>query len=506
MAKLERRDFLKLMGLGAASLIIPGCSGRIVQTQSNRAKYPLQQAQDRPNIVFIMADDMGIGDTTVYNPDSKIPTPRLEQLAGEGVKFTDAHSSAAWCIPSRYGLLTGRYHWREQRQEQLGYYGPPVIKSGRLTVGELLQRQGYATACIGKWHLGMEWHVKDGSIIPNGRLNQQPRIDFTQPVTGGPLERGFDYFFGTSSCTTDDPPQCFIENDRVIGGIPVKVPDHTDEGRLMYGLPGWKHEDADIEFTKKSVAFIEKHVKGKPNAPFFLYLALSVPHIPWFPPDMVKGKSAAGDRGDQVVLADWSLGQVLDTLDRLNLTDNTLIIFTSDNGPREGVNGHRSAGHWRGYKQDLWEGGHRMPFIARWPVKIKPGTTSDETLCLTDMMATIAAITGFPLPDDAAEDSFNMLPALLGEPLDKPIREAIVHRAGTAELAIRRGDWKLILGRERRRAQQARDPRDSGQLYNLKKDPAEKDNLWDRHPDIVERLTKLLEKYKKQGHSRPVSG
>jgi len=501
---MNRRQFLKTLGASAVALTLSGCSSRITQTQSKRTKYPPRPARNRPNIIFIMADDMGYGDSTVYNTDSKIPTPRMEQLASEGITFTDAHSSAAWCIPTRYGLLTGRYHWREQRQEQLGYYGPPVIKSGRLTIGDLLQRQGYATACIGKWHLGMEWHMKDGSIIPNGRLNQQPSIDFTQPVTEGPLQRGFDYFFGTSSCTTDDPPLCFIENDRVIGGIPVKVPDHTDEGRLMYGLPGWKHEDADIEFTKKSVAFIETHVKEKPNAPFFLYLALSVPHVPWLPPDMVKGKSKAGARGDQVVLADWALGQVLDTLDRLKLTDNTLIIFTSDNGPRKGVNGHRSSGNWRGYKQDLWEGGHREPFIARWPGKLKPGTTSNELLCLTDMMATFAAITGVSLPDDAGEDSFNMLPAILGEKAEKPIRKAIVHRAGAVALAIRQGDWKLIFRGERRRRQQKSGSGASGQLYNLKNDPTEEDNLWDRYPDVVERLTKLLEKYKEQGHSRPI--
>jgi arylsulfatase A-like enzyme len=203
------------------------------------------------------------------------------------------------------------------------------------------------------------------------------------------------------------------------------------------------------------------------------------------------------------VLADWALGQVLDTLDRLNLRDDTLIIFTSDNGPREGVNGHQSSGNWRGYKQDLWEGGHRMPFIARWPGKIKSNTTSDEVLCLTDMMATFAAITGVPLPDDAGEDSFNMLPALVDEPRNQPIREAIVHRAGTANLAIRQDDWKLILVRERRgRRVPESDSEEPGQLYNLKDDPAEKTNLWNKHPEIVERLSALLEKYKEDGRTR----
>jgi arylsulfatase A-like enzyme len=374
-----------------------------------------------------------------------------------------------------------------------------------LTLAGLLRRQSYATACIGKWHLGMGWHMKDGSLIPNGRLNQQDKIDFTKAITDGPIDRGFDYFFGTSACTTDDPPQCFIENDHVIGGIPVVVPDHTPEGRIMYGLPGWKHEDADIEFTNKSVAWIEKQVKTNPRKPFFLYLPLSVPHIPWFPPDMVKGKSQAGARGDQVVLADWSLGRIMKTLDDLGVADNTVLIFTSDNGPREGVNGHRSSGDWRGYKQNIWEGGHRMPFIARWPGRIKPGTASGEVLCFTDMMATFAAITGASLPDDAAEDSFNMLPALLDEPRDKPIREAIVHRSGSVILAIRQGPWKLIPARQRsgRRGRDRNPEGPPGELYNLKDDPGETTNLWDKHPDIVARLSALLEKYKRDGRTRP---
>jgi len=269
--RYTRRDFIGTVGLGAASVAVLQNASAVQQQAGSRGKLP--------NVIFIMADDMGYGDTTVYNPESKIPTPHMEQLASEGVTFTDAHSPAAWCIPSRYGLLTGRYHWREKRQGELGYYGPALIEAGRLTLGELLQRQGYATACIGKWHLGMGWHMKDGSLIPNGRLNQQEKIDFTQAITDGPIDRGFDYFFGTSSCTTDDPPQCFIENDRIIGGIPVVVPDHTDEGRLMYGLPNWKHEDADIEFTNKSVAWIEKQVKANPRNPFFLYLPLSLIHI-----------------------------------------------------------------------------------------------------------------------------------------------------------------------------------------------------------------------------------
>jgi arylsulfatase A len=488
----NRREFLKTVGLTAAALAVPGCNGSMQQTAG---KFSGQN----PNIIFIMADDMGIGDTTVYNPRSKIPTPHMEKLAAQGVVFTDAHSPSSMCTPTRYALLTGRYCWRTWLWRGVyGGYNRPLIKKGRMTIASLLKQNGYSTACVGKWHLGMNWGLKEGRTADEDGDYGQFNIDFAKPIKEGPLQRGFDYFFGTSGCTTDDPPMCFIENDRTVG-IPSEIcpVDPANEDRELLMVPGWRHEDADIEFTKKTVEFIEKHVKNNSKSPFFVYFPLSVPHIPWFPPDMVKGKSGAGARGDQVVLADWSLGQIMDALDRLNISGNTLLIFTSDNGPRKGVNGHESSWHYRGEKGDLWEGGHLMPFIARWPEKMKAGTTCDELTCFTDMMATFAAIVGADLPDDAGEDSFNILPAMLGEKQDKPIRHSLVHHNG--QLAIRQGDWKLIAGIRGNGTERGRKA-----LFNLKADPDEKNNLLKERPEIVERLTKLLTKQMEQGYSRPM--
>ena len=329
-------------------------------------------------------------------------------------------------------------------------------------------------------------------------------VDFTGPIINGPTDRGFDYFFGTAGCTTDDPPFCFIENNRTVGVPSIVAPvDPADEDRKLLMVPGWRHEDADTTFTKKAIEFIKKHVRTKPNAPFFVYLPLSVPHIPWLPPDFVKGKSRAGPRGDQVVLADWSVGQIVETLERLNIVDNTLIILTSDNGPREGVGGHKSAWECRGHKGGIWEGGHRVPFIVRWPGKTKPATTSDELICLTDLMATCAAIIGAKLPMDSGEDSYNILPALLGEKLGKPIRDAIVHHSGGGAFAIRQGSWKLIIGTKGAGYHKGPEPDSPGQLYNLTADPGERTDLWDKHPNIVRRLARLLAKYKRQGYNRP---
>jgi arylsulfatase A-like enzyme len=492
--RVDRRGFLKGSGLAAAAMAMSG--------RASFAQAAAGRRSGLPNIIFIMTDDMGIGDTTVYNRESKVPTPNMEKLAEQGMVFTDAHSPSSMCTPTRYALLTGRYCWRTWLWRGVyGGYNRPLIEKGRMTIASLLKDRGYGTACVGKWHLGMDWGLKEGRQRDEDGHYSQFNIDFSKPITEGPTARGFDYFFGTSGCTTDDPPMCFIENDRSVG-IPSMVSpiDPANEGRRMLMVPGCKHEDADIEFTNKSIRFMENHVKTRPNDPFFLYLPLSVPHIPWYPPDMVKGKSGAGPRGDQVVLADWSLGEIMKALDRLNVADNTLLIFTSDNGPRAGVHGHESSWHYRGQKGDLWEGGHRMPFIARWPARIKPGTTCDEVTCFTDMLATFAAITGAELPRNAGEDSFNLLPALLGEKRDKPIRDSVFHHNG--QVAFRQGDWKLIPGIQgngstARRGRKA--------LFNLKEDPDEKNNLWKQHPEVVERMTTLLKRQMEQGYSRPVS-
>lgn len=495
MNQINRRTFLKLSSAGIASLVFP------FNIRCNRI-----YEENLPNIIFIMADDMGYGDVGCYNPESKIPTPNMNRIAKEGVRFTDAHTPSAVCTPTRYGVLTGRYCWRTWLKSGVfGGYNQPLIEPERLTVASLLKKHGYETACIGKWHLGLKWATKGGKQPEPTEPYDQMNIDFTKPIKSGPNALGFDYFFGTAGCTTDDPPLCFIENDHTVG-IPNMISpiDTANEGRTLLMVPGWKHEEADTTFTKKAINFIENHVKRQPDKPFFLYFPTSVPHIPWLPPDFVKGKSKAGPRGDQVVLFDWIVGQIDQTLKRLNLKENTLLIITSDNGPREGVNGHKSTGNWRGFKGGIWEGGHRVPFIARWPGKIRPGSISNETICLTDLMATCAAIIGEKLPDNAGEDSYNILPALMGEKLNHPIREAIVHHSGAGVFAIRQGPWKLIIGTKGAGYDKGPQSDSIVQFYNLKDDPAERHDLWDKHPEIVKRLKKLLEKYQRKGHSRPL--
>jgi len=484
----------------------------------------------KPNIVFIMADDMGYGDVGCYNPKSKIPTPRMDRLAEQGVRMTCAHSPSSVCTPTRYGVLTGRYCWRTWlKQGVVGGYTPPLIEPPRPTVASLLRKRGYATACIGKWHLGLGWTRSSGFVATwkdardhfNGSWQDgDPKagmdVDFTQPIHGGPTELGFDYAWYTAACSTIDGPFCYIENDRTVG-IPDR-PIRVDESRPadLRPRPGWVAPGFDLEtvdptFTEKAVAFIERTRARRPRRPFFLYLALSAPHAPWLPPEFVQGASRAGPRGDQVVLVDWCVGRIADALERLGLADETLLIVTSDNGPRHGVNGHRSAGELRGYKSHVWEGGHRVAFIARWPGRIEPGTVSDEPICLTDLTATCAGLVGAKLPEGAAPDSYDVLPAMVGDPsvgvaAGRPIREAIVSHSVFGVFTIQQGPWKLIV--ECRNSGGWVAPRgtgpksgSAGQLYHMRADPRERYNVFGEHPRIVSRLTKLLEKYKQQGRS-----
>ncbi len=521
-----RRAFLKTLGLGAAAAARPT---RLTAKERNLGK---------PNIVFIMADDMGYGDVGCYNAESKIPTPHMDRLAREGVRFTDAHSPSAVCTPTRYGVLTGRYCWRSPLKRGVLYnYEHPLIPPERLTVASLLKQHGYATACIGKWHLGLGWSAKPGTRVdfrrplpwPGGSPSAafEAKIDFARPITGGPNALGFDYFFGTSGCSSAQPPYCFIENGRVIGTPSVRK-GRAPGSRAGLKVPGWKHKDADPTFAKKAVEFIGKHQKESPGKPFFLYLAPSAPHEPaiWpVVPDFVKGKSKAGPRGDLVVLVDRMVGQVLDALDRHKLADHTLVIVTSDNGALPGHSarvdgrkpwdtyGHKSCGDWRGYKSHIWEGGHREPFIARWPGRIEPRTVCDEPIELTDLLATVAAILGAELPDDAGEDSYNILPALLGDPsaglrAGKPIRKALIHHSVFGVFSIRQGRWKLIVGTESSGGWPpprgtGPKPGAPGQLYDIAADPGETRNLWRERQDIVKRLAALLAKYKRGGRSAP---
>ncbi len=479
---------------------------------------------ERPNIVFIMADDMGYGDVGCYNPESKIPTPNMDRLAKEGICFTDAHSPSAVCTPTRYGVLTGRYCWRSNLKHGVLYgYEPPLIERERLTVAGLLKEAGYNTACVGKWHLGLGFSTKAGQHIDfarplpwsNADREMEEKIDFTRPITGGPTELGFDYFYGTSGCPTCQPPYGFIENDRFVE-IPSLYHDKavfTSRRGMM--APSWEHKDADPIIAQKAVEYIEG--QANTDRPFFLYLTPSAPHEPCeesVVPEFARGKSNAGPRGDMVWLVDWMVGQVVDALERTGKSDNTLIFMTSDNGalPGDRIQGdtsempyhlydHKSCGDWRGYKAHIWEGGHREPLIARWPGVIQPQTITDELTCLTDLMATCAAIVGAELPESTGEDSYNILPTLLGEKRNGAGRRDVIHHSSTGVFSIRRDDWKLIL--ETQGSGGWPPPRDGGpkpgtpgQLYHIFDDPGETTNLWDAHPEIVQRLTALLEKYK----------
>lgn len=449
---------------------------------------PTLHAADKPNIIYILCDDLGYGDVKCLGGErSKIATPNIDKLASGGLIFTDAHSSSAVCTPTRYGILTGRYNWRSPLQKGvLGGYSPPLIEKDRLTVPAFLKQHGYTTACIGKWHLGMDVSEKDP----------------TAPIGNGPTTRGFDTYFGISA-SLDMPPFAFIENDRFTEA-PTAEKHWVRKGPAA---PGFDAADVLPTLARKAVQTIT--TRSKEAKPFFLYLPLASPHTPTLPTKEWQGKSGLGDYGDFVMQTDWALGEVLAALDTAGIADNTLIIFTSDNGcsPAAGIDELQSKGHFpselrRGHKADLWDGGHRVPFIARWPAKIKAGGRTDQLTCLTDLMATSAAIIGAKLPDNTGEDSVSMLPVLLGESTG-PVREAIVHHSIRGIFAIRQGQWKLELCTDSGGWSKGGVTDSPAQLYDMNKDVSEQTNEYNGHPEIVSRLTTLLEKYVADGRSTP---
>ncbi len=488
-------------------------------------------AAEQPNLVFILADDLGYGDVGCYNPDSKIPTPNLGRLAREGMRFTDAHSPSTVCTPTRYSILTGRMAFRTgMRGVFTGAGGPCMIETPRLTIGGMLQRQGYTTALFGKWHVGMTFHDKAGKPIHQNGLPAVKRIDYTRAIPDAPIHRGFDFFFGTVCCPTTDWLYAFIEGDkipvpptRIVDRAPLPKHAYSRDNRPGMIAPGYDLEEVDMVFLEKSLQFLETHAKQSPQKPFFLFHSMQAVHLPSFPGAAFKGKTKSGPHGDFIFEMDHIVGELMKALDKHGFAKNTLVIFSSDNGPEVPTviamrhdHQHNGARPWRGVKRDQWEGGHRVPFIARWPGKIKAGSTSAQTICLTDLMATAAAITGAKLPNNAAEDSFNILPALLGA--KKPIREFTLHQTISLALAIRGGDWKYLDhkgsgGNNYNRAgswgmkqyalpEQA--PTAPGQLYNLKTDPGETTNLYFKHPKIVKALKAKLEQFKKFGRSAPL--
>jgi arylsulfatase A-like enzyme len=488
----HHRKFLQGMGLAASVLLLLSCSAP-------------HQASERPHVVFILADDMGWGDVQAYNPESLIPTPHIDRLAQEGISFMDAHSGGAVCTPTRYGILTGRFYWRTHKKHSLVMpYDPPVIPPERLTWGKLMQERGYVTGYVGKWHLGL-WYrsLKTEGWGRQYTLNEE-EVDFSRPVVGGPCDLGFDHFFGTAGCSSSDSPYCFIQDDRWVTIPSEYTPEEMNaQPGVVPGLMAadWEQEKVDTTLAAAAVDFIQRQRSENPDKPFFLYFALSTPHIPWIVPPFMQGASQEGPRGDMNALVDWCVGEVRKALEEQGILDNTLLIFTSDNGPRRGANGHKSAGPFRGYKNSPYEGGHRVPFIVRWPGKVAEGTSSEIPISLNDMLATFAGLMEYPLPTDAAEDSFDISGLFQKKPGPPPQRPALMadtgsHVSDLANFSLRRGHWKLIEINPQP-ANQLKEAR--YELYDLKTDPYETENLADARPDKVDELKRLLRSCREKG-------
>jgi arylsulfatase A len=431
-----------------------------------------------PNIVYIICDDLGYGDIHCLAPDtSKIPTPNADALASQGMVFTDAHSGSSVCTPTRYGLLTGRYSWRSRLQKGVVTgFAPCLIAEDRPTVASFLKSQGYSTGIIGKWHLNFQYLDPTSGEPYLKQDHKTPPIGATLP--DGPLHRGFDYFHGFHHARN---MEAVIENDKVI--------QHDDVVNMLPRL------------TEKAVEFITRHAD---KSPFFLYVPLGSPHAPIVPSPEWEGKSGLGKYGDFVMQTDNVVGEIAAALEKHGLTDNTLLIFTSDNGcskvadiPALAEQGHLVSAHLRGSKADIWDGGHRIPFIVRWPGQVRPGTTSDQLICLTDLFATVAQITGRELPSGSCEDSISFLPALLGKPIESS-RAGVIHHSVSGHFAYRQGDWKLALARGSggwtapKENSVAKDA-PNAQLYNMAVDPGEQNNLYLEKPRIAKRLLAQLE-------------
>ena len=485
---------------------------------------PALAADAAPNVVIILADDLGYGDTSCYGA-TKVNTPNIDRLAREGRRFTQAYTASSICSPTRYALMTGRYCWRTSLQRQvLNVNAPLHIETSRMTLPSMFKKHGYTSAAIGKWHLG---------------YGPGPTVDWNQPLRPGPLELGFDYHFAVPS-NHGDLTRAYVRNHSLINrqpGVPYQV--GTKKGGPK-GLTQTRVDDrVNVTLAAEAVQFLE----GTNGKPFFLYFTPVAVHNPVTPNKQFRGKSQAGLYGDYILELDWAVGQVLTTLDKMKAQENTLVIFSSDNGgvvmSRGGQGGERQAaefalnlenddaesisahyriaqkeaeqaghkivGDLRGRKHSIYEGGFRVPFITRWPGRVPATTTCDEVISLTDMLATLAKIVGEKVPASAGEDSYDVGPALLGRKLAKPIREAVVVHNAEGVFAIRQGDWKLIETRTWDEELQSPWRKEAtNQLYNLAKDPAEAANVWDQNPTVVKRLTALLAQYRKQGRSAPL--
>ncbi len=503
---MNRRNFLKNGALYLGGLTLAGC--QIGENRPERTKL----FDNRPNIVLILADDMGYGDIQAYNPNSEIPTPNLNRLVSQGVQFSDAHSGSAVCTPTRYGLMTGRYCWRTELKSGVLFppEDPPLIGQDRLTVAGLLKQQGYHTACFGKWHLGMEWGRDDSG-----------EVDFNKSLEYGPTDVGFDEFFGIAG-SLDVIPYVFYRNKKP--SVPLtEIQPKLSFPRFIREGPRGEGFDPGLvlgQLTDEAVDYINR--RSGENNPFFLYFPMTAPHKPVWPTEAFQGKTDLGPYGDFIHQTDWSVGQVLEALEKNGINGNTLVIFSSDNGsymfrrqPEEldhlddpGIQGYHPSNHeanamWRGTKADIWEAGHHIPFIARWPGRIESGIQCKETICLTDVMASVAEITDFSLPDTAAEDSFSLFPLLKGKGWPVP-RAPVVHHSGNGMFSLREGKWKMVFGsgsggRQKPVGKPFEEPYF---LFDLDNDPSESKNVIDDFPEVAGRLTGLLDKLMNNGRSR----
>ena len=493
---------------------LPVLSLSILSVFNACEKTPSPKVLSKPNIILILADDFGVGDIQAHYPQNKIPTPYLDQLVKEGISFTDAHSSSAVCSPTRYGLLTGRYNWRTPLQEWvLASFEPPLIKSERKTLAEMLKEDGYATACIGKWHLGWNWQGERASerLDPRNVLSDY-QWEYDQPISGGPLDHGFDYYFGTH--VPNFPPFTYIENDRILiqPTDTFRIKDFEGEfmprrfdGQAM--APDWEFKNILPGITEKAVTYIKE--QSSSASPFFLYFSMTSPHEPVSPSENFEGKSGIAPIADFVMETDWSVGQLLEAVKEAGIEEETLIIFTADNGHSHYTGwdllleaGHKASGPFRGHKSTIWEGGHRVPFIAKWKGKIADGDQSDQLICLTDIYASLYELLhAKEQPSDEGEDSFSFLSILMNK-ASVSAREDIVNHSVHGEFAYRKDGWKLVFKLPEKNLALSRGKAAIKELYHLEEDIAESSNVIDQHPDIAIQLEMQLKEIIERGSSR----
>ncbi len=470
----------------------------------------MAEARTKPNVVYILSDDMGYGDISANNQNCPFHTPWIDRMCDRGMRFTDAHASSAVCTPSRYSILTGRYNWRSTlKSHVLGGFSEPIITEGRKTVADFLRDQGYWTACIGKWHLGMSF-CKGDSFVEEPDFSSCNGIDYSRPIRKGPISNGFDYFFGISG-SLDMPPYAYIENDRFTE-IPDRITRGEGKGFWRQGptAPGFAHEAVLDNLTDKVLQSIEEH-RGEP---FFIYYAMPAPHTPILPASQFRGKSGINDYCDFVLHCDDVVGRITSKLEELGLSEDTIVIFTSDNGCSPAADfkellsfGHNPSYIFRGGKADIYEGGHRIPLIVQWPKEIEGGSTCSALVCLSDLLATLSDILGFNLPQNAGEDSVSNLP--LWRQRTSQVRQDLVHQSIDGSLSIRRGEWKLEMcpgsGGWSFPAPGKDDTSGlpSFQLYNLLEDIGERCNVIAEHENVYIELRDLLYRRVMEGRSTP---